>query len=138
MNSNAYKTDAPLINGSSYGEINKNAKRYYKELCSKTKRKPYIRSAYFGGQKVFLEIFWSHLYNKNSFDQTRRLRYYACAIDLIAHSKCHPEIMKNPRDQSETFYRFTGTARDGKRFRVQVKESANKKGRYFISVFPDG
>lgn len=60
-----YKTKVKPFAGTSYHEIKKKAFGLFNEIKKKTKRKPYIRSAYFGKQKVFFELFWEHLFKKN-------------------------------------------------------------------------
>lgn len=54
-----------------YREIHKNARLFYDLLCNKTKRKPYLRSTYFKGEKIFLNLFWAHLYKKNQWERRR-------------------------------------------------------------------
>lgn len=56
-----------MIRATGYFEVHKEAKNFYDKIKSKTKRKPYVRSAYFGKEKVLLDLFWIHLYEKKNF-----------------------------------------------------------------------
>ena len=133
-----YKSKAAKITGTSFHEVYRKAFLLYKELKSKTKRRPYIRSAYFKKEKVFLELFWIHLKEKNNLqDKTRRLKFFACATDLIRNSKVKPTIKKNPNRLSENLYRFNGLSKDNEVFYVQIKEGSKSKQKWLISVFPD-
>ncbi len=47
-----------------------------------------MRSAYFNKEKIFLDLFWTHLFMKqNQRDRLRRIKFFAVAIDLIMN--CH-------------------------------------------------
>lgn len=133
-----YKTKAKIIPGSSFSEVYKGAQRIFKEIESKSKRSPYIRSLYFGKSKVFLGIFWTHLYTKQNLnDKTRRLKFFACAIELIQKTKCKPDIRMVPGDKKILLYRFAGSTPNNDLFFVQIKEDLKSKKKYFISVFPE-
>lgn len=69
-----------------------------------------------------MKSFWQHLYQKNVGERQRPLQFYACAIDLLIHSRCEPQVKIDPKQPSEILYRFGGAARDGGIFFVQVKE----------------
>lgn len=131
-----YQTKAGIIPGTSFKTVEKIALKLFKKIKSKTKRTPYIRSAYFKKEKVFLNIFWSHLHQRNEKDKTRRLKNFECAIDLIKNSKIEPSIKENPNNKSELLYRFIGKTRGGEIFVVQIKMNRNNKKKYLISVFP--
>jgi hypothetical protein len=121
--------------GSSYSEIVKAAHRVYNDEAKKTKRQPYVRSKYFGGEKVFIGLFWNHLNQKSPRDRKRRLKYLASAFNLLKNSTQAPIAKPNPNGKKETVYRFGGVTKDGDLFYVQVKE--NSKGRKdFMSAFP--
>ena len=132
----AYHTKASLLSGTSASEVNKQARSYYNEIKSQTKRRPYVRSKYFDNQKVFIDYFWQHLHQKNWHDRTRRLKFYQCAIELVRFSRISPISKKNPNNQSEILHRFAGVTLDGKEFFVQIKESKRTKQKYLLSVFP--
>lgn len=133
---NTYRVKVGPITGTSYREIHKNARRLYGQIILSTKRKPYIRSAYFKKDKVFLDIFWSHLNEKNRWDRLRRMRLLSCAIELIKKSRLEPISYSNPNKPSEILYRFSGINPSNELFIVQVKENKTTKKKWFISVFP--
>ena len=56
-----YSTKIKKLPGTNYTEVRKEALFLFNEIKRKTKRRPYIRSAYFNKQKVFFDYFWSHL-----------------------------------------------------------------------------
>lgn len=87
-----FQTKIRVIPGTGYRAVEAIAVAAFKKIKDKTKRTPYVRSVYFKKEKVFLNIFWSHLYQKQDRDRTRRLKYFECAIDLIKNSRCSPEI----------------------------------------------
>ena len=49
----------------------------YSEIEKRTKRKPYVRSAYFSKQKIFFDYFWLHLRQKPFAERARRLKFFA-------------------------------------------------------------
>lgn len=129
-----YQTKSKKISGSSYGEVLKNAFRLYNEIEKKTKRKTYLRSAYFKKEKVFFDYFKKHIFQKSPRERMKRLKYFKAAIELIKYSKNKPIIKENGK---EVFYRFAGMTKERELFYVQIKE--NKKGeKYFMSCFPPG
>lgn len=128
-----YRTKSSRLTGTSYSEVLKKAKNFYKYLCSSTRRKPYVRSSFFNNEKIFLGIFWSHLEEKKGFrDKTRRLKFFPCGIELIRESRLEPELktLKNER-----LYRFFGKSKEGLIFCAQIKEN-NAGKKYLISIFP--
>ena len=131
-----YQTKQKLIPGSDYGEVYPVALATYKEIKKRTKRKPYVRSAYFQKQKIFLDYFWEHLHQKNSRDRVRRLKFYLCALDLIKNSKYQPHSLDNINKRSVMLYRFYGITKEGVEFSVQIMADKRNGKKYFISVFP--
>ena len=131
-----FRAKAQRIRGTSYAEIHKKAVRFYHSIASKTKRKPYVRSAYFNGKKVFLSLFFDHLKEKSQRDRQKRLSYLPLAIDLIKNSKQKPESKENPNKPSEILHRFMGLEEGGSRFFVQIKEGKNSGKKYLISFYP--
>lgn len=130
-----YTTKIKRISGTSYSEVYPRAISIYKSIKSRTKRRPYLRSAYFKKEKVFLDYFWHHLREKNINDRTRRLQQYLCGLDLIEHSHVEPIKRKNPKKFSETLYRFSGRNGHNELFVVQIRE--NKDGeKDLMSIFP--
>lgn len=131
-----YKTKAERLTGTHWRQVSKRALAFYDSIRKRTKRRPYVRSAFFSGEKVFLDLFWHHLHEKKNIgDKTRRLKYFVCAIELIQHSRIQPSTKMNPNRKSETLYRFAGITPNKHVFHVQIKK--DKKGeKSFISVFP--
>lgn len=133
----AYSTKTKKLSGTSFSEIYKNAFGLYSKIRKRTKRRPYIRSKYFRKDKIFLGLFWQHLHNKLSHrDKTRRVKYFACAIELIQNTKFDPVSKENPNEKTEILHRFTGITAEKEIFFVQIKEDKKTGQKYFISVFP--
>lgn len=132
----AYQTKATLLAGTNYTEVCRKARAIYKQISSRTKRKPYIRSAFFNKEKVFLDYFWQHIFEKRRGDRQRRLAYYECALELLQKSKIAPISLVNVDNKSEILHRFAGITKSGKKFFVQVKEDIKSRQKHFISLFP--
>ncbi len=64
-----YKSSKQKIAGTSFSEINKTAKAIFNRVKARTRRTPYLRSRYFKKEKVFLNLFWNHLYKKKTTQQ---------------------------------------------------------------------
>jgi hypothetical protein len=132
---NFYYSKIERFSGTTYDDVLPKARAAFRVEASKTRRMPYINSKYFGG-KVFLGLFWQHLAQKNARDRTRRLAFYACAIDLLKKSREKPIARKNPNGKNEMVYRFGGKTRSGREFYVQVKEDKNG-AKHFMSIIGD-
>lgn len=133
-----YQTKIRSIPGTDFREVHKKAFSLFKQLRSKSKRRAYIRSAYFQKNKVFLDIFWSHLFEKPNWrDRVRRVKYFPPGIDLIQNSRVEPKLKDNPNKKGETLYRFTGITPDLELFYVQIKEDKKSKQKLLISIFPE-
>lgn len=97
-----------------------------------------MRSAYFNKEKIFLELFWSHLHAKfNHRDKIRRIKYFPCALELISNTRFDPLSKENPNRPSEILHRFGGVTNDGEEFCVQIKENKKNGQKWLISVFPN-
>lgn len=97
-----------------------------------------MRSAYFNKSKIFLAIFWEHLFSKENWkDRVRRLRYFIAAVELLEKSRFEPRSKENPNKKGEILHRFTGITKDNVVFYVQVKENKNTGQKHLISVFPE-
>ena len=133
-----YQSKHKKLPGTSYEELIKAARKIYHDIEKKTKRTPYVKTnkrSYFEGKKIFLNMFFVHLDQKSRIDRKRRLRYFACGLDLVQHTKYEPIIKKNPNTKSETLYRFAGVSAEGDLFYVQLK--SNQRGNiYLMSVYP--
>ncbi len=132
-----YKAKEKPFRGTSYSEVRRKAYHYYQAIKSKSKRRPYVRSAYFKKEKVFIALFWSHLFeSKNFWDQTRRMKFFACGMELIKYSHFEPISKENPNKPGEILHRFAGMSADNDLFFVQIKEDKRSGQKYLISVFP--
>ena len=125
------------LNGKIYLDLVRDAREIYNQIVRRTKRNPYVRSKYFKNSKVFLNVFWNHLAQKNPSDRKRRLRFFPCAIDLLRNTTYEPDMVLNPNKTSEILYRFHGKSADGASFTVQVKRDNRSDNKFFMSVFPD-
>jgi len=132
----AYKIKTKTLTGTNYREISKKASGLYQQIKRKSKRKPYVRSAYFRKEKVFLGLFWSHIYEKNYWDQMRRMKFFGCAIELIQNSRFEPTSKENPNKSGEILHRFAGITANNEIFFVQIKEDKRNNQKYLLSVFP--
>lgn len=135
-----YQTKSNRLIGTNYKEVYKNAMSVFRKIESATKRKPYIRSAYFRSntkkQKIFFDYFWVHLSQKGPKERVKRLQYFATAIELLQKSRNKPIVQENPHKRGEILYRFTGLTKNKELFCVQVKEDKKTKQKYFMSCFP--
>jgi len=122
--------------GTDYKEVYGKARLIFLQIKKKSKRKPYVRSAYFKKEKVFLDYYWEHLHSKNERDRWRRLKYYSCALDLIKNSKMEPFTTQHPNRRKESLHRFFGRTQLGEEFVVQISQNKNSNKKYFLSVFP--
>lgn len=130
-----YQTRSKRIAGTSYAEVNQTAKQVLKELRRQTKRKPYIRSAYFDKDKIFLDYFMPHLKQRSWKQRTSRLSYLKCAMELIKYSRQKPTVKVNPNKKTELLYRFAGLTKDKEIFYVQIKEVKRNGNKYFMSTY---
>ncbi|MCR4308036.1 MAG: hypothetical protein NUV80_05740 [Candidatus Berkelbacteria bacterium] len=131
----AFSVKTPKIGATRYPDIIKKARSVYHEIERRTKRRPYIRSAYFKKEKIFFDYFWVHLNQKLPSERRRRLRFFPCAIDLIENSRFEPFTELNRFKRDERLYRFTGATKDNELFFVQIKEDLKSKQKFLMSVF---
>lgn len=134
----AYRTKAKKLPGTDFHEVRKKADTVYNEIRKRTKRRVYVRSAYFKKDKIFIDLFWTHLFEKKNWeDRTRRLRYFPVAIELIRHSRFDPSSTENRNRRSEMLHRFAGITGDDELFYVQIKEEKSSGQKFLVSVFPE-
>lgn len=133
---NVFRSKYRVLSGSSYNELERKARKIHNEIAKRTKRSVYVRSAYFNKEKIFIELFWSHLNQKSKRDRGRRLRYYQSAIDLLKNNQFNPETKPNPNGKYEIVHRFMGMTSNDEIYYVQIKEDKRTNRKYFISVFP--
>ncbi len=132
-----YRTKAGKIPGTEFHEVKSIAFHIFKQIKKKSKRLPYIRSAYFNKNKVFLTLFLQHLFEKKDWkDRTRRLQYFEATIELIEKNRFPPKSIENPNKRGEILHRFTGITKDNEPFCVQIKEDKKSGKKYLISFFP--
>lgn len=132
-----YEVKTTRLAGTSYKEIYKKAFEAYRTIKRKTRRRPYVRSAYFRKEKIFLGLFWQHLEDHLHYnDRVRRLKYFICGLELIQNSKYHPASKENPHKSSEILHRFTGSTKNKEIFHVQIKEDKRSGEKFLISIFP--
>lgn len=134
---NTYQSSHTILVGNNYKTIQRKALLVFYDIKHATKRRPYIRSAYFKKQKIFFDYFWAHLAQKSFRDRFRRLQFFVCAIDLVKNSHQMPIFLHQTKKIHEMVYRFSGMSRDQKRFYVQIKENTKNKQKYLMSVFPE-
>lgn len=132
-----YKTKARKYSGSDFHEVNRQARGLYSQIKKKSKRRGYLRSAYFSKEKIFIDLFWHHLFEKENWrERMRRIKYFGCAVELIKNSHFEPKSKENPNKSSEILHRFYGTTAEDELFCVQIKEDKKKSQKFLISVFP--
>lgn len=132
-----YKTRTRKFHGSHFHVVHEQAAGLYTEIKKKSKRRTYVRSAYFAKDKIFLDLYWHHLFEKSNWrDRVRRMQYYGCAIELLQKSHFKPNSTKDPNKPNEMLHRFYGVSADNELFCVQIKENLKKKQKFLISVFP--
>jgi len=119
-----------------YQDARNKALFLFNQIKRKTKRKPYLRSAYFNKQKIFFDFFWMHLFQKSPKERVKRLQYFEAALEVIKKSKNHPLSQENPHKKGEILHRFLGLTKDKELFYVQIKEDKRSGRKYFMSCFP--
>lgn len=130
---NVYVVKSTPLQGSTYSRTIKYARDYYSLLKAKSKRKPYVRSKYFRNQKVFLGLFWGHLFNKRRATRHSRVRLLPCAVEFIINNKFPPISIKSTQNKKEYWYRFQGRTKNNIYFAIQIKSKLNHL--YLMSVF---
>lgn len=126
-----------LLAGTDYKEVVHAARREYRTIQQRNpRRQPYIRSQYFKGDKIFVNIFWNHLAQKRKGEQLQRAKLLTAAIDLIRTTAESPKTITGRNTPHELLYRFVGQTKDNVVFYVQVKENTKSKRKDFMSAFP--
>ncbi len=133
-----YRTKTSKLAGSDFYEVRKKAFAIYSNIKMKSKRRPYIRSAYFKKDKVFLALFWQHLFDQQKWkDRMERLKFFEASMELIRNSKIDPRSKDNPNKANEVLHRFAGITKENDIFYVQIKENKRTNQKYLISIFPN-
>lgn len=130
-----YTSKHNLLPGSSYEEVISIVRKEHKKIAALTKRQPYIRSAYFNKDKIFISLFLDHIMQKNRKIRTRRLKLYMAAIDLLRNTREEPETIFSKSKMSILLHRFYGKTKEGIEFCVQVKQDKRTGRKDFMSVF---
>ena len=130
-----YKTKIKKVGGTSYKEVVKKARAIFHLIEKRSKRIAYLRSGYFDKEKIFINLFWTHLNQKSPRERIKRLKFIGCAFDLIENSRDKPSSKPNPNNKKELLHRFGGVTQKGELFYVQIKESTKTKRKDFMSVF---
>jgi len=133
---NYYQTHELKLGGTrSYRDSIKKANVFFKPIAKRTKRQPYVRSAYFNKQKIFFNYFWRHLFDYSHKIRIERLQYLPAAIELIQKSRNNPETKENINRKGEMLHRFYGFTKEKEPFCVQIKENKRTGAKFFMSVF---
>lgn len=136
MSAKFYQCKTLKIGETQYAEVIKRARAAFRQIEKQTKRRPYLRSAYFNKEKIFFDYFWHHIDQKSRPERRRRLVFLPCALELIVKSRVKPESKINPNKQSELLHRFSGKSPSTESFSVQIKEDTKSGHKYLMSVFP--
>ena len=131
-----YLCQVAPFSGRKYAEIMPQARRMFRAIQKMTKRRPYLRCAYFKKDKIFFEYFWTHLNQKLTHDRARRLKYFPCALELLHVSKHPPVTFVNADLPGVIHHRFIGITRDHTRFAVIVRQDRSSGKKYLLSLFP--
>ncbi|MGH7237654.1 MAG: hypothetical protein ACREGF_03915, partial [Candidatus Saccharimonadales bacterium] len=130
----AFKSKYGKLAGTTYDEAVRSARREYRTIQHLTKRQPYVRSKYFDGDKVFINIFFNHLVQKRKGEQLQRAKLFLCAIDLLRNTTNSPQTIFKRANLNEILHRFEGFTKDGELFYVQVKQNKRTGRKDFMSV----
>ena len=132
-----YKSKYSSLPGSSLSEVMTLARREYHTIQKRTPRRvPYVRSRYFTKDKIFINTFWEHTNKKSPQERVRRLRLYACAIDLLRNTTTAPDTIHTNTDKNTSSHLFYGITKDGLAFCVRVNENKRNGRKDFTSVYP--
>lgn len=134
----AYRVKAAKLSGTNFREVNHRALCLYQTIKRRTKRRPYVRAAYFKKDKIFLELFWKRLFDKNNWrDRIRREKFFSCGIELIQNTRFNPITKQNPFKPAELWHRFLGVTRHNECFCIQIKEDRKTNEKWLMSIFPE-
>ncbi len=112
------------------------ARLYFQALQKRNaRRQPYVRSKFFYGDKVFINIYWNHLVQKRKSEQLKRSRLLPAALDLLRNATISPTILQNYSDKQHKYFRFKGRTKDGTIFYVQVRQNLRTDRKDFMSAF---
>ena len=132
----AHQVKTSASPGSDFKEVYPPARKLYNRIKAQTKRQPYVRSKYFRNDKVFIELFWVHLNQKSQKERRKRLKFYACAIELLRETRLEPSTKPSLKRNAELFHRFAGVTQKNELFYVQIKENTRTKRRILCLFSP--
>lgn len=124
------------LQGNRYIDIMPQVRRLFRTLQKKTKRRLYVRSAYFRKDKIFFDYFWNHMNQKLPSDRARRLKFLPCALELTRNTRHDPLTFEELDKRGELLHRFAGKTSDGRLFYVQIKQEKRTGKKQFMSLFP--
>ncbi len=131
-----YHCTTPALQGRRLADLLPQARSIFRTLERRTKRRPYVRSAYFKHEKIFFDHFWEHLQQKLPSERARRLRLLPCALELLRHTRNHPLSFEKENDPGTLLHRFAGHTPDKHLFYVQIKQDKRSGARQLLSIFP--
>lgn len=133
-----YKTKTEKLTGSDLKEVRQKAWHCYQIIKKRSRRRAYVRSAYFKKEKIFIDLFWQHIFEKENWrDRVRRLKCFPAGIELVQKSTLEPSTKENPNKSSEILHRFKGITPEKEVFYVQIKENKKTSQKFLMSIFPD-
>lgn len=132
-----YQSKYQQLPGTSHEEAIKSARDYYDGVRKHNpRRRPHIRSIYFSRDKVFLQLYWDHLMQKNRRERIRRARLFRCALDLIQNTRFAPDTIIDTKNTNILLHRFYGKSAEHVHFCVQIIENKRSRRKDLISCFP--
>lgn len=132
-----YPSKLSELPGTNPEELMKLARYEYHLIQKKTPRRvAYVRPKYFVKDKIFVNTFREHLNQKSPKERVRRLKLYACAIDVLRNSADTPDTVYTNIDKDISLHRFYGQTKTGNHYDVQIKENKRTNRKDFMSVFP--
>lgn len=135
-NIRAYQCKAKPISGRRFVDVIPQARKLLRTVQKKTKRRAYIRSAYFHKDKIFFDFFWQHMLAKSAVDRARRLKYLPCALELLRSSRCDPLSFIDEYQPGIIKHEFKGRSPDGMNFSVIVQEDRKTNKKQLLTLYP--
>lgn len=133
----AFRCTVLLLPGHRFAEIMPQARTFFRAIQKRTKRRAYVRSAYFQKEKIFFDYFWEHLQRKSLPDRARRLRYLPCALELIRQTRHDPITFIDPRQPQLIKHRFLGITPSDGHFSVIILQDRKSGKKQLLSCYPD-
>lgn len=134
--SNFYQCKAKCLTGHRYTDIMPLARVLFRELKRKTKRRPYVRSAYFEKDKIFFDFFWHHLNTMLPSERAKRLRFFPCALELLQKSRNNPITFIDVQRPDVIKHMFQGKTADGYCFAVVIQQERKTGKKQLLTLYP--